>query len=111
MVRAYRQARWPRLLPVLLNLGRRPSLGKARILAELPSRPALPEQVPALVERLLRRLERSVFLGRRQVADGKPGPQLVLGLDEIVDAAEYLFVVHPSTLVVALDDLVNPAVR
>src|SRR5215472_11947771 len=94
MVRAYR----PALLPVLLDLGRRPRLGQAGVLAEFPPRPALPQQVPALVERLFRRRERGVLLSRRQLACGEPGPQLVLSLDQIVDAAEYLFVVHPSTL-------------
>src|SRR5260370_24255622 len=72
--------------------GTRSSL--ADILAELAPCPPLPQQIPALIESLLDRPQgRVLFLGR-QLASGKLFPQIALGVDELVDAPDYLRVVH-----------------
>src|SRR5579859_4119914 len=90
--------RGPALLEVSLHLGRRPGLGRALVLAELAPGPALPEQVPALIESLLGGLQRRLLLAAGQLARGEPGSQRVLGLDQLIDAAENLLVVHSFTL-------------
>src|SRR5579859_7792332 len=90
--------RGPALLEVSLHFGRRPGLGRALVLAELAPGPALPEQVPALIESLLGGLQRRLLLAAGQLARGEPGSQRVLGLDQLIDAAENLLVVHSFTL-------------
>src|SRR5262249_61734542 len=52
----------PALLPVLLHLADRTQLRLLRALAELPAGPALAQQVPALVERLLGRGQPGMLL-------------------------------------------------
>src|ERR1022692_333442 len=83
--------------------------------------------------RFLSGLQRRPLLIARQLTGGEPCPQLVLSRDEVVDAPEYLLVVHPPTLTTGqpghgadpdpgpdiragaseppLGDLVHPAVR
>src|SRR5215472_518458 len=106
MTRAYRgagqpiaarcQGRRPRrsLLQVALDLGDGPRGCRALVAAEFALCPALAQQVPALVERLLSRPQRRVFLLRGQLASGEPGTEGALGLDQVVDPAKYLLVVH-----------------
>ena len=66
----------------------------ARVLAELAPGPALPQQVPALIELLLDRPELLLLLVARQLPGGQPGTQVVLGLDQLIDIAEDFLVVH-----------------
>src|SRR5215469_4688201 len=68
------------LLHVALYLGDRAQRRLTWILTELAPRPPLPQQIPALVERLL---------GGSQL-----GAQFVLGLDQLVDVPEDLLLVH-----------------
>src|SRR5215472_934308 len=84
------------LLAVSLHLGHRPHLRLVGILAEFPAGAALAEQVPALVEGGLGGPELlALFLGA-QLASAQPGPQVVLGLDELIDPAKDLLVVHAT---------------
>ena len=64
------------------------------ILPEFLARPALAEQVPALVQGLLHRPQLLVLGVRGQLALGDLLPQFMLGLYEFVDVAENLLVVH-----------------
>src|SRR5260221_3856221 len=84
------------LLQVRLHFGSRTCLGLAWILAELAPGAALPQQVPALVERHLGGSQLGVLLVRGQVTRGELGPQLVLGLDELIDVPEDLLLVHAT---------------
>ena len=52
-----------RLLDVALDLGRRAHLGAGRVLAELATGLALPQQVPTLVQLHLERLQPGALLG------------------------------------------------
>ena len=45
------------LLPVVFDHPGGPGGGVVRVLTELPARPSLPEEVPALVKRLLDRVQ------------------------------------------------------
>src|SRR5262249_39357199 len=56
-----------------------------RTLAKLAPRPPLPQQIPALVERLLGGSKLGVLLVRGQLPPGELGAQFVLGLDQLVD--------------------------
>src|SRR5258707_15825851 len=84
------------LLQVPLHFGSRTCLRLAWILAELAPGAALPQQVPALVERHLGGSQLGVLLVRGQVTRGELGPQLVLGLDELIDVPEDLLLVHAT---------------
>src|SRR5260221_5796535 len=70
--------------------------GLADTLAELAPCPPLPQQIPALIESLLDRPQGRVLLLGRQLAAGQLVPKLALGLDELIDAPDYLLVVHPT---------------
>src|ERR1017187_6158769 len=78
------------LLQVAFYLGYRPLGG----LAQLAPGPALPQQIPVLVEGLLGGPELGVLPIAGQPPVGELVAQLVLGLDELVDVPEDLLVVH-----------------
>src|SRR5262249_14336162 len=86
------------LLQVALDLIDRPWRGAARILAELPPGPALPQQVPALIKLRLDSPELLLLLVSGQLSGGEPGPQAMLGLNQIIDVAEDFLVVHLMVL-------------
>src|SRR5262247_4882510 len=86
----------PRLLHVAFHLPRRAQLRLLRALAELPPRPPLAQQVPALVQRLFDRPQPLTLLGAGQLAVGDLGAQVVLGRDELVDVAQDLLVIHDA---------------
>ncbi len=82
------------LLHVALHLGSRTYRRLTWILAELAPRTALPQQIPALVERLLGGSQLGMLLVRGQLTRGELGAQLPLGLDELVDVPEDLLLVQ-----------------
>src|SRR5580704_10777140 len=84
------------LLQVPLDLGRGTGGALGRVLAELTASPALAEQVPALVEGLLHRAEPGLLLSGGQLSGRDLRPEFVLGLDQLVDVAHDLLVIHES---------------
>src|SRR6476469_3535259 len=72
-------------------------MGSFRVLAGLAERPPLAQQVPALVEADLERLE-PVVLVRVQSAFADAVVELVLLGDELLDAIVDLFVVHAVSM-------------
>jgi phytoene dehydrogenase-like protein len=86
------------LLQVTLYLGHRAGCRLAGVLAELAPGAALAQQVPALVERLLGGSQPRALLGAGQLARGKLGAQIVLSLDQLINVAEDLLVVHVTTV-------------
>src|SRR5262245_43110671 len=81
------------LLAVPLHLADRPRPGVVRILAELPASPPLAEQIPALIQPLLERVEAGLLVGGKALANG-PRAELVLLRDQLVDPADDLCFVH-----------------
>src|SRR4029453_15049034 len=73
-------------------------LGIGLVLAELPPGPSLAQQVPALVELDLDARELGVLDLRRDVAGTDPPAQLVLLLDQTLDAALDVLVAHAVTV-------------
>ena len=57
-------------------------------------RPALTQQVPALVERLFSRTKTLPLLFRAELARAQLAPELVLGLDQVADPRHDLLVIH-----------------
>src|ERR1700722_6622442 len=86
------------LLQVSLDLIDWPRGRVRRILAVLAPRPALPEQVPALVQRLLRGAQLNLLVLAGQLALGQLVAQLMLGLNELVNMTEDVLVVHARSL-------------
>lgn len=82
---------------VALDLVRRTHLGFPRVAAGLPKSPALPQQIPALVELNLDGLEPLVLLGLVDLAVLKLGPQVLLLGDQPVDLVENVLVFGHST--------------
>lgn len=82
---------------VALDLVRRTHLGFARVAAGLPKSPALPQQIPALVELHLDGLEPTMLLGLVDLAVLKLGPQILLLGDQPVDLVENVLVFGHST--------------
>src|ERR1700728_4873043 len=82
------------LLQVSLDLIGRPRCRAGRVLAELAPGPALPEQVPALIQRLLGRAQLDMLVLAGQLALGQPVSQLMLGLNQLVNVTEDVLVVH-----------------
>src|SRR6266571_6533102 len=91
-------ARAAPLLQIALDLGGRARVCRPRILAELAPGPALPQQVPALVEGFFCGFQPGVLLVGGQLTCGELAAQLVLGLDELIDVPEDLLVVHVPTV-------------
>lgn len=88
-----------RLTEVALDLVAGSCGGLVGILAGLPQRPALPQQVPALVELDLQRPKALVFAGLVDVAVLKPVAQFVLLGDELTNVLENVAVlVHRASL-------------
>src|SRR5262249_24617232 len=65
---------------------------------ELPPCSPLPEQVPALVERLLCGAQPLALLGTAELAVGEFLAQFVLGVDQVADRGHDLLVVHAPTV-------------
>lgn len=82
------------LLLVALDLADRPWLREVRVSACRKPGPALPQQVPALVQRDLQPCQPIVFLLLGQVALCPPLAQLVFLVHQLVNAIEDLFVTH-----------------
>lgn len=82
---------------VALDLVRRTHLGFPRVAAGLSKSPALPQQIPALVELNLDGLEPLVLLGLVDLAVLKLGPQVLLLGDQPVDLVENVLVLGHST--------------
>src|SRR5262249_48040338 len=91
--RRWRRCCWPLLL-VSLHLRHRTDLGGVRVLPVLPPRPALTEQVPALVKRLFSRTKAVSLLFRAELAARELPPELVLGVDQVGDPGHDVLVVH-----------------
>jgi hypothetical protein len=73
--------------------------GLLRILPCVAQCPALPQQIPALVEGYLQRLQPLTFLGLVDLPALQFGPQLVLLGDESVNFGEDVLVFgHPASL-------------
>ena len=70
--------------------------GLARVLPELASCPALPEQVPALVQLDLDASEVGVLDLVGDLAGAQPLPEVVLLLDEALDAGLDVLVAHDA---------------
>ena len=86
------------LLQILLDFADRSRSAAAGVVAELAPGPSLSQQVPALVQLLLGAPELLVLLLRCQLTSCQPGPQVVLGLDEVVDGTENFLVIHSLVL-------------
>jgi len=84
------------LLHVTLYLGHRAYRRVGRILPELAPGAALPQQIPALVERLLGVSQLGLLLVTGQLTRGELSAQLVLGPDELVDVPEDLLLVQSA---------------
>jgi len=82
------------LLEVALDHGGVARRGFVGILTELPPGPPLAQQVPALVEPDLQIGQPAGILVRQGATSRGVLPQLVLLLDEAVDALEDLGIVH-----------------
>lgn len=83
-----------RSLQVTLDLLRGTRLGALGVRTGTPPGPALPQQVPALVERFLERFQSRVFLGRIDFSGHAAGAQLVLLIDQAADLVEDVAFVH-----------------
>src|SRR5271156_1053167 len=83
---------------VPLDLTDGPGLRLVRVLPELAAGPALPEQVPALVEGFLGGLQLLALRRGAELTCGKLPAEGVLGLDEIVEVSQDLLVVHAPTV-------------
>jgi len=88
----------PASLKVAFDLRRRARLSVIGILAELAVRPALPQQIPALVQSVLHRTQPITLLRAGQLALGDLVAELVLLADEVADVLEDLGIVHDSTV-------------
>src|ERR1700761_3694769 len=82
------------LLLVSLHLGHRAGDGIVRALPVLPPRPALAQQVPALVQRLFSKTKPLPLLFRAQLALRELVPELVLRFDQLADPRHDVLVVH-----------------
>ena len=69
-----------------------------RVLAELPAGPPLPQQVPALVQRLLGGAQSLTLFLAGQLAGRELTTELMLGVDQLVDVSHDLLVVHAPTV-------------
>src|SRR5690606_21679919 len=94
-MRAHGAAPWRATsLPVVLDLAGRPGGRAVGVLADTAPGPALPEQVPALVERRLQLLDPRVLLLRGHLARRELVAQRVFLVDQVFDPAENLVVPH-----------------
>ncbi len=73
---------------VAFDLVGRTHSGLPRVLPSLPQRPALPQQIPALVEGYLKRLQALALLGLVDLPALQFAPQLLLLGDESVNFGE-----------------------
>jgi len=89
-----------RLLDVSLDLTDRPHIRVGRVFPELTPGPALPEQVPALIECFLGGTQLRMLVLARQFTSGELATQLVLSLNELVDVTKYVLVVHRMTFLI-----------
>ena len=68
--------------------------GGVRVLPVLPPRPALTEQVPALVKRLFSGTKTLPLLFRAELAPRELTPEVVLGVDQLTDPGHDVLVIH-----------------
>jgi len=99
------------LLQIPFDFADRPGGSATRVFAELTPGPPLSHQVPALVKLLLDSPQLLVLLVRGQLTSGKPGTQVVLGLDEVIDGAEDFLVIHSLVLPCGFAHPATPALR
>ena len=76
----------------------RPRRRLVRVLAELPAGPPLPQQVPALVQRLLGGAQSLTLFLAGQLAGRELTTELMFGVDQLVDVSHDLLVVHAPTV-------------
>jgi hypothetical protein len=91
------------LLAVTLDCANVTYLGVVGILSGLTSGAALPEQVPALVERILEVGELLLLLGGVQAACFHAGAQCVLPVDQCADSGQDPGVIHGALASVGAD--------
>ena len=82
----------------IVDLASRPRRRLVRVLAELAAGPPLPQQVPALVQRLLGGPQPLALLLAGQLAGRELPTELMLGVDQLVDVSHDLLVVHAPTV-------------
>lgn len=78
------------------------------ILPELTMRPALAQQIPALIKRPLERAEPLPLEVTRQLAAGNLVAEFVLLPDKVADLVQDLRVVHNSTVSAAVSSVRRP---
>src|SRR4051812_38887447 len=81
-------------LQVALDLAHAVGLLDVRVVAHLAGRPAPAQQVPALVEGFLELLQPLVLLARGDLPAAQLLPQLVLLVDQAVNPAQHIVVIH-----------------
>src|ERR1700761_4916227 len=95
----------PELLLVSLYLGHRAGDGIVRAPPVLPLRPALAQQVPALVQRLFSKTKSLPLLFRAQLASRELVPEVVLCFDQLADPRHDVRVVHVLKVCRQLSDV------
>src|SRR5664279_270203 len=83
------------LLQIILDFLHGPDGGIRFVLSEFLAGATLPQQIPALIQRLLELREPGTLLVGAQIAGLPLLPELVFLRDQAVDLCQYLVVVHP----------------